>query len=146
VIAEIARRSHPPARTTEERRPAPTPIEPLFSQDVANDQKLTKETSAKTDSDRGNDASERDPKKALDRQAERIADMIEQFEESSKRATQFFKESDLTDPPGPQEIQRRVVEAAVADQPGLAALVQPRDEKTGTQDRKKGEEKLDVVV
>jgi hypothetical protein len=118
----------------------------LFSQDVANDQKLTKETSAKTDSDRGNDASERDPKKALDRQAERIADMIEQFEESSKRATQFFKESDLTDPPGPQEIQRRVVEAAVADQPGLAALVQPRDEKTGTQDRKKGEEKLDVVV
>ena len=67
----------------------------------------------------GNESAEEeqtfDALKAIQAQADAIARLVERYKQTLERLGRFFKAEDLGNPPGPLEIQQRVVESAHAD-------------------------------
>lgn len=72
-----------------------------------------------------------DAKQSYEDQAEKIAELVERFEETAAQISRFVKAADITDPPGPNEIQRRLVDHLMPDVAdalavGGTASVQPK--------------------
>jgi hypothetical protein len=92
-----------------------------------------------------------DPAAEREAQVKRLSELAQSLDEALKRINQFFRPEDLSTPPGPIEIQRRVVAAnnPLPDSPTERAQAeQNRNPKPNLRDdiQQQAESPLDVVV